>query len=283
MEQKPFVSLIISFYKNVEFLIPVLISIEQQSFRDFEVIISDDGSPLEVVKEVDKLLSSFSFDYQHIWLEKLGFRKTIMLNKSVVASKSDYLVFIDGDCILHPRFLHEHYHGRKKSFVRTGRRLLLSEKVTGRITPEMIRSGNFASRIIREMFRENIKTGFRAIEQGVYIRSRFMRIFLDSSDRGILGCNFSMFKEDLLSLNGFDERFHKAGVGEDSDLQARIRRTGNIFISSITKRAIVYHQYHELLPREPDIYDIYHKNNAEGITFTPFGIIKKGKDSNKLT
>ncbi len=275
MIKKPALSLIISFYKNVGFFKNVLFSIKNQSFKDFELIISDDGSPPEIVKEVKDLLAASLFKYQYIWHEDKGFRKTIILNKSVVASKADYLVFIDGDCILHRHFLREHYNGRRKSIVLAGRRVLLTLKVTERLTQDKIRSKFFEFRILWDIFRDSIRMGFKAVEQGIYIRSKFLRTFLSNKDKGILGCNFSMNKEDLLSLNGFDERFLMAGVGEDSDLQARIRRTDNIHIKSINKRAIVYHQYHKMLPREADIYDIYKKNEEEGIIYTPYGINRK--------
>jgi glycosyltransferase involved in cell wall biosynthesis len=281
MENKPALTVILSFYKNVEFLKNVLDSILNQSFRDFELIISDDGSPENIVFEVKKLLNATSLNYQYNWHEDIGFRKTTILNKSVVASKSDYLVFIDGDCLVHHHFLLEHYNGRKKGFVRSGRRVLLTENVTKNLNPEKISSKYFEYAILYELLRDSTKNGIAALEQGIYIKSRILRFLLSNKDRGILGCNFSMYKEDLLRMNGFDERFVKPGVGEDSDLQARIRRTSDIHISSITKRAIVYHQYHKTLKREPDIYDIYHQNNKAGITFTPFGIKKIAESEEK--
>lgn len=280
MEQKPALSLIVSFYKNVTFLKNVLFSIENQSFKDFEVIISDDGSPSETVEKVKELLAGHSFKFQYVWHEDRGFRKTTILNKSVVSSKSDYLVFIDGDCVLHPHFLKEHFKGRIRKYVRSGRRVLLTEKVTKALSGEKILSKHFGRKILLDMFLDSTGAGFKALEQGVYFRNPLFRLFLSNKDKGILGCNFSMFKEDLLSLNGFDERFVKAGVGEDSDLQARIRRAKTIRISSINKRAIVYHQFHKLLPREPDIYDIYYKNRDEGITYTPYGIYKNEVSEN---
>ncbi|NJO70240.1 MAG: glycosyltransferase [Bacteroidetes bacterium] len=53
-------------------------SLKRQTFRDFEVIIADDGSRQEVVKEVLQLLSESSFKTQHIWHEDKGWRKTVI-------------------------------------------------------------------------------------------------------------------------------------------------------------------------------------------------------------
>ena len=91
-------SLIISFYKKFDFLQPVIDSLEIQTENDFEVIISDDGSPENVVNEVKERLVKSQLNFQYVWHDDKGWRKNKILNKSVVKSKSDFLIFIDGDC-----------------------------------------------------------------------------------------------------------------------------------------------------------------------------------------
>ena len=86
----------------------VLASLESQSHDDFEVIIADDGSSSENVSKLKQLVNSSSLAIHHIWQEDKGFRKTKILNRAVSKTNSDYLIFIDTDCLLHKEFIKEH-------------------------------------------------------------------------------------------------------------------------------------------------------------------------------
>src|SRR5687768_7510377 len=97
-------SLIISFYNKIEYLRMILAALERQSFKNFEVVIADDGSKAEVVNEIKEIQTKSPLQIQHIWHEDIGFRKTKILNESIRKSNSDYLIFIDGDCIPHHKF-----------------------------------------------------------------------------------------------------------------------------------------------------------------------------------
>ncbi|PJA98865.1 MAG: Chondroitin polymerase, partial [Ignavibacteriales bacterium CG_4_9_14_3_um_filter_30_11] len=107
-------SVIISFYKNIEYLNLVLAGFERQSENDFEIIIADDGSDENVIKQIEELSTEFPFRVIHIWQEDKGFRKNKILNQAVVSSNSDYLIFIDGDCVPHSKFIEEHLSAKSK-------------------------------------------------------------------------------------------------------------------------------------------------------------------------
>ena len=74
-------------------------------------------------------------------------------------------------------------------------------------------------------------------------------------------------------MNGFDERFDQPAYGEDTDLEARLRRNGIQFLG-IRNQAIQYHLYHKQLPRPDSNRIIFEENNKLQVTFTPFGINK---------
>lgn len=122
----PGLSLIISFYNKLDYLKLILASLEAQTFSDFEVVISDDGSSDKVCRELEDIIRKSDFPIKHVWHEDKGWRKNMILNKSITASRGDYLVFIDGDCILHPRCLEEHFNARRKNRIIAGRRVNLS-------------------------------------------------------------------------------------------------------------------------------------------------------------
>ena len=78
---------------------------------------------------------------KHIWHEDKGWTKNVILNAAVRASSSPLLVFIDGDCIPNKYFLEDHYNVAKRGEVSTGRRVMLTEKITCSITEKKIREG----------------------------------------------------------------------------------------------------------------------------------------------
>jgi len=63
---------------------------------------------------------------------------------------------------------------------------------------------------------------------------------INNKHRDILGLQFSIHKEDLLSINGFDERFLWPGVGEDLDVYRRLILIGKS-TKSVASSALVYH------------------------------------------
>lgn len=93
-----------------------------------------------------------------------------MLNKSIVASKSAYIIFIDGDCILHPHFIDEHYLSRNEKATLSGRRVNLSQRVSKKITTNLIVNGYLKNKILMGSFWDSIKSDAEDVEQGVYVK-----------------------------------------------------------------------------------------------------------------
>ena len=105
-------SVIVAVYNMPDFLEKVFLSLQNQTLKDFEIVIADDGSG-PAIREVSIPSLSFSFPIRHVWHEDKGFRKTVIANKAIVEASAPYLVFIDGDCVLHHRFLESHFRHRK--------------------------------------------------------------------------------------------------------------------------------------------------------------------------
>ena len=99
-------SLIISVYKNVVYLKAVLDSLQYQTEKDFEIIIAEDGESEEMKAFIAQYL--LNFPYKHITQKDEGWRKNQCLNKAIGASEGNWLIFIDGDCVLHHRFIEMH-------------------------------------------------------------------------------------------------------------------------------------------------------------------------------
>lgn len=269
----PRLTLIISFYNKIDLLRKVLESVALQTMPDIEVVIADDGSRAEVAQAIKTLQGQYAFPLIHVWQEDKGWRKNTILNKAVVASHSEYLVFIDGDCLLEPHFLEEHYAARKHGEVVTGRRVLLTPKTTEYIlskplTPHRLGTPLFL-RLLGETLFGRQKT---QMEQMIRLPEWMRRLFIRERERFILGCNFSLYKDDLLRVNGFDERFAYPGYGEDIDLWFRLQRLG---IRAVSRKGqlVQFHCYHKHFDTDyaPN-KALMQENTDNNVTYTPFGI-----------
>ncbi|MCW8804391.1 MAG: glycosyltransferase [Ignavibacteriaceae bacterium] len=265
-------TVIAAFYNRLDYLKLVLAGFERQTEKNFELIIADDGSNEAVVNEVKKVISQYSFLIKHIWQEDKGFRKSKMLNQAITESASNYIIFIDGDCIPHRAFIEGHLSFSNKSTALTGRRVNLSQKITNQLTENNVRKGFLEKHFINLMsdglFGESID-----VEKGIYLKNKFLLKFFNKKSRGLLGCNFSLYKEDLLKINGFDERYEAPSIGEDSDIQFRLELAG-VNIKSINHAAVQYHLYHKLQERPLKNLQLFEEIKKSKISFTPFGLKK---------
>jgi glycosyltransferase involved in cell wall biosynthesis len=269
----PEVTLVISFYNKIEYLKMILAALERQSFSNFEVIIADDGSKQEVVQEIRNISKESPLKINHVWHEDLGFRKTRILNESIRQSTTNYLIFIDGDCIPHHKFIEEHYKNKEDKMVLAGRRVNLSERISLSLKEEKIREGYLEKWFILKLIVDELSGGSKEVVKGIYVQNVFVRRFLNRSIRGVLGCNFSIHKKDLLDINGFDERYQAPAVGEDTDVELRLS-WNNVKVKMVKNMAIQYHIYHKKLSRPSENQEILRKVMQEKKAFTPFGILK---------
>lgn len=269
-------TLIISFYNKIEWLKLLFAALERQSFRQFEVIVADDGSSAEVVQQIQQIQRTSPLQIQHLWHPDNGFMKTVMLNKAIVASRSPYLVFIDGDCIPHHRFIEDHLRLSNKNRVIAGRRVNLSERISKSLTEENIRNGELEHFFLPKLLWDTVSGKTKDVEKGIYFRSDFFNRLFASTKKGILGCNFSIAKSELIELNGFDERYRYPGVGEDTELRKRVVYKGMEIIAP--KFCLVqYHLWHPRLSREheADNFILLNETIKEKYTATPYGINQK--------
>jgi len=265
-------SIIIAFYNRIDFIQLVLAGFERQSFKEFEIIIADDGSDEKSLYELKEIIKKSSLSIKHVWHEDKGFRKNEILNKAILESASDYLVFVDGDCIPHREFTAEHFRNRAEKKCLAGRRVNLSKRITSKLNPEEIKNGFLEKKLVTILFDSIFGKTYDA-EKGFYIKSQFVREIINRKKRGLLGSNFSIHKKDLLDINGFDERYDGASVGEDTDIQFRLELNG-VKIESLNNAAIQYHIYHDYQERAMKNWEIFKSVKKSGIYFTPYGIQK---------
>lgn len=242
MDATPDLSLIISVYNRAEVVRLVLAAVGRQSFHDFEVIIADDGSGSEIREAVEEFRTLTGIHAEHVWQEDAGWRKNIILNEAVRAAGSSYLVFIDGDCLPARDFLRDHWDEHEEGKVLCGRRVEMSERWAKALAMQKVSSGSFERIGLQELLDGAKGTALR-LEDGIRFGSRFLRRISPRRSERILGSNFSVFKKDLVAINGFDEEYDGPGQGEDSDIQYRLSLIG-VQGKSLRNLAIQFHVYH---------------------------------------
>jgi GT2 family glycosyltransferase len=248
------ISVIIAYYQKLSNLELLLDAFDRQTFKDFEVIIAEDDNNPETTSFLKTRREAYSFPVTHLNQEaKKGFRKNKMLNKAVRASGGRTLVFIDGDCIPHRNFLKQYYRNSGEGTFLYGRRVLLGKRFSDRIL-----AGRSLSSI---RFLSILFSDSRLVKEGVY----WSWFGIHFRSRQLSGCNWGIRRDDLLKVNGFDEDYVKPGVGEDFDVEWRLKSAG-ITMRSIRNRAIVYHLDHPKLYRENEArhnYEMLEKKKLE--------------------
>jgi len=225
------VSIIITTYNSSDFLELVLKSISYQAFKPDEIIIADDGSKKEIVNINKNNLEKLNLPYKYIWQKDNGFKAALIRNKAILASKGDYIIGIDGDMILHPEFIKDHLKNAKKNrYIQGGRVLITQNK-----TKQILKTKN----INLSFFSKGIKNKKNAVHS--YLLSKIFSKVKNNLE-GSKTCNFSIYKEDILKINGFNNEFIGWGR-EDSEFLARFLNNGGERFN-LKFNAIAYHLYH---------------------------------------
>jgi len=231
----PDASLITTTYNWPEALEAVLKSVARQRLMPREVVIADDGSGPATRETIDRIGKDFPCPIKHIWHEDNGYQAAMIRNKAVAAAEGDYLIFLDSDCILRPDFVFQHLRlGRPSHFV-AGNRILLSESYSSEVLAQGI---DLASKSPFSFSREQVNRRWSMLP----LPMGPLRHVLPNTWKNVKACNMSMFREDFVRVNGFEERFEGWGY-EDSDLIVRLLNTGSRRISG-RFATTVYHLWH---------------------------------------
>lgn len=239
----PKTTIIISVYQDAEALHTIFEALKLQTEHEFAIIISEDGESSVIAQTVAGANSLFPH-LIHLTQPDRGFRKNRALNRAVLTSPTEHLIFIDGDCVPHPNFIQGHMTYAALKTVNCGRRVELgqtfSERLRSKPADTLTRLASplrYLSQIIA-FLRDKTKN----YELGFYLP------WLQSLSRkptSIMGCNFSLNRSDLLDINGFDEEYTSPGFGEDSDIAIRLEKNGCKLLSN----KLVTIQYHLHHPR----------------------------------
>ena len=234
-------SLIISIYDNIRFLKVILDSLRFQTEKDFEIIIAEDGNNSTVLE----FISHYPFEqsYQHLTQKDEGWRKNKAMNMAIRAAKAEWLIFIDGDCVLHDRFIEMHIRYAHEDYILAGKRVKLDEGSSEFLMENFMNLKLLEKQLVRKLFYGKGK--IRNIEEGIFISPDGLLGFIPKLRKlnNLKGCNMSFSKKAIYAINGFDEEYIVPAIGEDFDLTWRFQAAGFQY-KSVRNLAVQYHLFH---------------------------------------
>ncbi len=236
------ISILLATYNWPQALKLCLESLATQTDHNFEIIIADDGSSNSTKEVIEAFKASHSIPITHLWQEDQGFRKTKILNQAIATAKGDYLVFLDGDCIVQPDFVERHRMLSQKGFLVTGSRVLLNEQLTQQLlTWPNWDFQRFGSSLLSERLSGGINKYWPL---KIKLGNGAWRHYKKFVWRRIKGCNMACWKADAQAIDGFDETMTGWGH-EDADFVFRLQRH-HLIRKSGSWATEVLHLFHKI-------------------------------------
>lgn len=233
-------SVIMSTYNAEAWLEKVLIGFSVQTEKDFEIIIADDGSRPATKELLDKLSKEISIPIVHVWHEDNGFQKSQILNKAIVASNSDYLIFTDGDCIPRRDFVEVHLNYREEGCFLSGGYFKLPMDISQLISKEDIQLQRCFD--LNWLKANGLKDSYK---NNKFTATGKLAVFLNwitPTKATWNGHNASGWKKDLVAINGFNQEMQYGG--QDRELGERLFNYG-LKSKQIRYSAICVHLDHK--------------------------------------
>lgn len=226
-------ALIITTYNWPEALELVLLSLKNQVVYPTEVIIADDGSTDDTKFLIEEFQKDFPIPLTHVWHKDNGYRKSAILNLAISRTDADYIIQLDGDCMIHNYFVQDHLSSAEKGIYLYGSRVNIQEPFLPKL---------FTKKIIKfPYFSEGIKKHNRNIH--LPFLGSLLYNKQGELSRKLRGCNLSYWKMDFIAVNGYNEDMSGWGA-EDSELIVRMMNIG-ILGKRMKFKAIIYHIWHK--------------------------------------
>jgi Glycosyltransferases involved in cell wall biogenesis len=272
-QEAPKISVIVSTYNAEEWLRKVLWGFNCQIYKDFEVVIADDGSGPKTKALLEELSEQVFYPIIHVWQEDDGFQKSRILNKAVEACNAEYIIMTDGDCIPREDFVEVHYINKEPGYFISGGYYMLPMNISKLITLEDIEKQNcFNIHWLKEMGIPQTFKNNKLTAKGFV--SKFLNTFTPTN-ASWNGHNSSGWKKDICNVNGFDERMQYGG--QDRELGERLFNFG-IKSKQLRYSAVCVHLDHKRGYKTPESIaknqSIRKETRSQKMVWTHYGITK---------
>jgi glycosyltransferase involved in cell wall biosynthesis len=209
-------ALAITSYERPDALAAVLASVARQSLLPDEIVVADDGSAPPAQAAVAGLVAALPLPARLVSQPHEGFRAARLRNLAIAAASAEYLVFVDGDMVLHPEFIADHARHARRGFYTQGVRAR-SDAI---LTAELLASpGRFPT---------PFEAGLGGLRRAYLLHSIALARASRRVANGLIAiksCNQGFWRADLLKVNGFNEDIVGWGP-EDKELCARLEHAG---------------------------------------------------------
>jgi glycosyltransferase involved in cell wall biosynthesis len=266
-------------YNEPQWLEWVLWGYATQTTKDFEVLVVDDGSREDTRAVIDRVRPQLPYPLRHFWQPDEGYQKCKGMNRGILLADSDYLIFTDGDCIPHPEFVARHLALRERGKFLTGGYSKLPLALSHKITREDILAGratDYAWLAANGLERHTLKLRLK----NEMLRSLFNTI--TPVKPRLHGHNASVWKDDAIKVNGWDERMQYGG--QDLELGERLVNAG-VRGKTIRYSAICVHLEHKRGYMKPEMRlkndAIRAETRRNRAAYTPYGIDKHLEENNR--
>jgi len=242
----------------------VMDSLLNQTVLPDEVIIADDGSGEDTTQMVRRFSKTYPFPVLYVWHEDRGFRAAKIRNEAIIHSSGDYIILLDGDCVVNRHFISDHILLSETGCFIQGKRMLVKKNSVLMFSHRQANS--FLSLIILSLRGElsNIHHLFHL---------RLYPAIKSTQLKNIKSCNMSFFKSDIVAVNGFNEDFVGWG-NEDSELVCRLFKYG--LIKKVHQfMAVCFHLWHPTNKSHNDNKELLLATIASKEHFCKNGLVKK--------
>jgi len=208
--------LLVTTYERPDALARVLESVAAQSRLPDELIIADDGSGSATAEVIRDFAATASFPVHHVWQPHDGFRAGRARNRAIARARCEYLVLVDGDMVLDPRFVADHVALARRGWFSQGVRIRLDARATQRLLAPGSALPGLGS------------AGLGVLRRTYALRSPALARRLRLAANRVIAlkaCNQGFWRDDLVAVNGFDETMTGWGA-EDKELCARLSNAG---------------------------------------------------------
>ncbi len=264
-------SVIFSTYNSPEWLGKVLWGYSQQTHKDFEIIIADDGSTKETAALIETMRRETDLVIRHVWQEDDGFQKCRILNKAILHARADYVIFSDGDCIPRGDFVATHLREAEPGKYLSGSYFKLPMSTSKTITRDDIVSGRCFDK--NWLYANGLPRRRKTLK--ISASPFFARVLntITTTRCNLKGSNASAWLKDILAVNGFDERMQWGGL--DREFGVRLVNLG-VKPKHVRYNAICLHLDHSRGYKNPEMVKankaLRRFNEKNRVHWTDFGI-----------
>jgi glycosyltransferase involved in cell wall biosynthesis len=231
MERNPRVSVIMAVYNEEQFLGEAVDSVLAQSFEDFELIISDDGSS-DGTPELAHALQARDPARIRVIRGDTNQGKPFALNRALAARRGELIAWLDGDDIMAPRKLQHQIHALDADPSAVG------------CTHDAEMFDSDSGRVIGR---------FSRVANGRPLRSGGIELWFDPTYRMLPSA--TMIRSDACPAGGFDERltftndwlfdievFRHGRCAAIDDVLVRYRRHSDNFTTRAEESGVSYEE-----------------------------------------